>query len=52
MLDNKMIGNLIRDARKNKGLSQEQLAKEVFVQKQAVSQWETGKTRPSISSHM
>ena len=50
MLDNKFIGNLIREARKKKGLTQEQLADAIYVKKQAVSQWETGKTRPNMDS--
>lgn len=36
--------------RVNKGLTQEQLAKKIFVTKQAISKWETGKGFPDASS--
>lgn len=37
------IGNIIKDARIRKGLTQEQLASFVGVQKSAVAKWETGR---------
>ena len=42
------IGNIIRNHRIAKGLTQEELGARVFVSKQAVSKWETGKTLPDI----
>ena len=38
----------IQNARKNAGITQEQLAAKVFVTRQAVSRWETGESEPSI----
>ena len=42
------IGDIIRKHRIAKGLSQQELGDKVFVTKQAVSKWETGKTLPDI----
>ena len=42
------IGTIIRNHRIAKGLTQEELGVKVFVSKQAVSKWETGKTLPDI----
>ena len=42
------IGELIRNRRKQLGMTQEELAQAVFVTPQAVSQWENGKTVPDI----
>lgn len=42
------IGTIIRNHRIAQGLTQEELGKKVFVSKQAVSKWETGKTLPDI----
>lgn len=42
------IGSIIRNHRIAKGLTQEELGSKVFVTKQAVSKWETGKTLPDI----
>ena len=39
---------IIFDLRTKKGLSQEELAERVFVTRQAVSRWETGKYMPDI----
>ena len=44
----KSIGEIIREHRKEKGYTQEELGKLVFVSKQAVSKWETGRTTPDI----
>ena len=40
------IGSLIREARKEKGLTQEQLASLVHVSRQTVSHWENGRAEP------
>lgn len=43
------IGSIIIDARNKKNISQNALAKKLFVTRQAVSNWENNKTRPDIS---
>ena len=42
------VGKAILDARKNAGLTQEQLAAKVYVTRQAVSRWEKDDSEPSI----
>lgn len=42
--------DVILELRTKKGLSQEDLAKEVFVTRQAVSRWETGETLPNTET--
>ena len=42
------IKDVLPQIRKEKGLTQEELAAKVFVTRQAVSRWETGETTPSI----
>ena len=44
------VGKRIREERERMGLSQEGLAREVFVSRQTVSNWETGKTYPDVQS--
>lgn len=44
------LGNHIRQHRKDKGLSQEQFAEKIFVSRQTVSNWETGRTYPDVQS--
>ena len=44
------VGKHIREERERMGLSQEGLAREVFVSRQTVSNWETGKTYPDVQS--
>lgn len=43
------IGTIIRQLRKEKDITQEQLAEFLSISSRAVSQWETGKTMPDIS---
>lgn len=43
------LGNLIKKARIEKGMSQDDLAKKLFVTRQAISGWETNKNLPGIS---
>ena len=38
----------LRDIRKLHGMSQDDVAKHICVSRQAVSQWETGKTKPDV----
>lgn len=42
--------DVILQLRTKKGLSQEELAKEIFVTRQAVSRWETGETQPNTEA--
>ncbi len=42
------IGKNITKLRKEKGITQEQLAERLHVTRQAVSHWENGKTNPDI----
>ena len=44
------IGDIIRKYRVQRGMTQEELGDKVFVTKQAVSKWETGKTIPDIET--
>ena len=42
------IKDVLPEIRKERGITQEELAAKVFVTRQAVSRWETGETTPSI----
>ena len=42
------LGKSLADARKHKGLSQEETAEKLGVSRQTVSKWETGETLPDI----
>lgn len=42
------INDTLARLRRDRGLTQEELAAQLFVTRQAVSRWETGETRPSI----
>lgn len=42
--------NIILELRTKKGMSQDELAEKVFVTRQAVSRWETGKTIPGTET--
>lgn len=42
--------NILLELRTKKGLSQEALAEQVFVTRQAVSRWETGETTPNTET--
>ena len=41
---------IIAELRTKNGMSQDELAKKVFVTRQAVSRWETGETTPNIET--
>lgn len=45
-----IIGKNIRRQRTKKGLTQDQLAERLNVTRQAISNWETGKTQPDIET--
>ena len=44
------VSKRIREERERKGISQEELARQIFVSRQTVSNWETGKTCPDVQS--
>jgi len=44
------IGKTIKKLREEKGITQEQLAEKLNVTRQAVSNWENGKTQPDIDT--
>ena len=46
------VGEAIQRARRNAGLTQEQLAAKVYVTRQAVSRWENGDRLPDIVTLM
>lgn len=48
MLSTKIIGNRIAEARKKKGISQAELAQQLFISSQAVGKWERGESMPDI----
>jgi len=45
-----MVGKNIKQFREQKGLTQEQLAEQLHVTRQAVSNWENDKTQPDIET--
>ena len=45
--DDKTVADHIASARKEAGLSQEELSEKLYVTRQAVSNWERGRTRSS-----
>ena len=49
MIDQKKTGQFISDIRKEKGLTQRQLADEIGVSDKAISRWETGRGMPDTS---
>jgi uncharacterized protein YjbI with pentapeptide repeats len=48
MVNSKMIGNKIAEARKKVNISQAQLAQRLFISPQAVGKWERGESMPDI----
>lgn len=48
-MDPKRTGEYIRESRKNKGLSQKELADRLNITDKAVSKWERGISFPDIS---
>lgn len=50
MLNSTFLGNKISEARKNKELSQAELAKKISISPQAVGKWERGESMPDITT--
>ena len=48
-MDTKKIGEFLKVLRKEKGLTQEQLAESLLVSGRTVSRWETGMNMPDLS---
>ena len=48
-MDQVKIGAFLRELRKEKNLSQEQLAEQFNVSTRSISRWENGNTMPDIS---
>ena len=46
-MNNKEIGKFIKELRIKAGLSQKELADMIYVSREAVSKWETGKNMPT-----
>ena len=44
------LGEKLKDARKNAGMSQEQMAEKLFVSRAAVAKWEAGKGLPDVEN--
>lgn len=42
------LKDILPELRRERGLTQEQLAKKLYITRQAVSRWETGETTPGI----
>lgn len=45
-----VVSNSIKKLREEKGMTQDELAEKLNVTRQAVSNWETGKTQPDIET--
>lgn len=48
-MNQEMVGKFISSCRKDKGLTQMQLAEKLNISNRAVSKWETGKSIPDVS---
>lgn len=49
-MSNLGVNNKLKELRKEKNISQEQLAKELNISRQAISKWESGKAYPDIDN--
>lgn len=49
-MNQKQIGEFLKQLRKEKGMTQEQLAEQFYVSGRTVSRWETGNNMPNIST--
>ena len=50
MIDQEKIGGFLRDLRKEKGQTQEEIAERFGVSSKSVSRWETGKSLPDLAT--
>ena len=50
MIDQEKIGGFLRDLRKEKGQTQEEIAERFGVSSKSVSRWETGKSLPDLAN--
>ena len=48
IMNQQKIGEFLRQLRKEKGLTQEQLAEHFYISSRTVSRWETGRNMPDI----
>ena len=48
-LDKEQFGSFVAQLRKEKGLTQKELAQRLFLSDKAVSKWETGNSLPDVS---
>lgn len=48
-IDKKAFGSFIAELRKEKGMTQKELAEKLFVSDKAVSKWETGGSIPDVA---
>ena len=48
-MDQRKIGAFLKELRKEKGITQEQMAEELGVSGRTISRWETGSNMPDIS---
>ena len=48
-MDQMKIGSFLKELRKEKGMTQEQLAEQLNTSNRSVSRWETGSTMPDLS---
>ncbi len=48
-MNQRKIGEFLKQLRKNKGLTQEQLAEHFYVSSRTVSRWETGNNMPDLT---
>ncbi len=48
-MDQKKIGDFLKELRKERGLTQEQLAEQFHISGRSVSRWETGNNMPDLS---
>ncbi len=48
-MDQMKIGSFLKELRKEKGLTQEQLAEQLNISNRSVSRWETGSNMPDLS---
>ena len=49
MIDQNKIGNFLKELRREKGITQEQLAEKFGVSSRSVSRWENGNTMPELA---